>query len=333
MRKLASIQEVQELSPIPGADSIETARILGWYVVVKKGQFVVGEPVVYIEPDSILPEKPEFEFLHTSKFRIKTVRLRGQVSQGIAFPMEIAGEDLPIGEDVTERLGIIQYEMPVPAELAGQVVGPWPYYIPKTDESRIQSCPWILDQNEFIEWYATEKLDGSSMTAWKDANGVLNVASRNVWLAESESNSFWAMARKLDLRTNLPPGKCIQGELIGPGTGHGDYLGLGHQEFRVFNAFDIADGIRMQYIYMVEFVGPMGLKPVPYLGTLGSLTSSSVDDLVEKARRTSSALSKKDRIPIEGMVVRSNRQGTVQDGVRTDSFKVLNPDHLMRIGE
>ena len=86
-RTLASIETISELNPISGADKIEVARIKGWNVVVKKGQFEVGNKVVYCEVDSILPERPEFEFLKDKHYRIRTVKLRGQVSQGICFPL------------------------------------------------------------------------------------------------------------------------------------------------------------------------------------------------------------------------------------------------------
>src|SRR5262249_27544345 len=132
MRKLASIQTITAAEPIAKADAIERLRILGWWVVAKKGEFKPGDNVVYCEIDSLLPERPEFEFLRANcfkpaivngdeviqraGFRIKTVKLRGQVSQGICFPLSIlpGGSDLDIGADVTDQLGIVKYEPPIP---------------------------------------------------------------------------------------------------------------------------------------------------------------------------------------------------------------------------
>jgi RNA ligase (TIGR02306 family) len=88
-RKLASIQRIISLEPITGADKIEKATVLGWELVVKKGEFKVGELCIYCEVDSVLPDKKEFEFLRDRKFRIKTIKLKGQVSQGICFPLGI----------------------------------------------------------------------------------------------------------------------------------------------------------------------------------------------------------------------------------------------------
>src|SRR3989344_1932208 len=142
MRTLASVQKIKRLESIPEAEKIEKATVLGWSVVVKKGEFKVGGLCVYVEIDSILPARAEFEFLAQNKYRIKTVRLRGQVSQGICFSLSIlpAG-DYSEGTDVTEILGIVKYEPPIPAHLAGQIKGEFPSFIPKTDEPRIQTIP------------------------------------------------------------------------------------------------------------------------------------------------------------------------------------------------
>src|SRR5262249_31729418 len=95
MRKLAIIQTVNAVEPMPNADAIEKVGVLGWWVVVKKGEHRPGNKIVYCEIDSLLPERPEFEFLRASSFkpaqvdatvgtvlpagfRIKTIKLRGQ---------------------------------------------------------------------------------------------------------------------------------------------------------------------------------------------------------------------------------------------------------------
>lgn len=166
MRRLATVQQISELRPIEGADAIEVARINGWDVVVKKGDFKTDEMVVFCEVDSFLPIQPEYEFLRKSSykkmsdgtegFRLRTIRLRGQLSQGLLInyqtlisklpPDENGHVDLPdMGEDVTEIMGIIKYEPPVPACLAGQVKGNFPGFLHKTDEER------CCDQNTMIE--------------------------------------------------------------------------------------------------------------------------------------------------------------------------------------
>lgn len=139
-RKLASIQRIKALDPIAGADAIERATVLGWERVVKRGEFAVGDLCVCCEIDALLPERPEFEFLRPRKFIIRTVRLHGQISQGICFPLTILPADAPIteGADVTAALGVVKHEPPMPAHFSGQARGPFPRYIPKTDETRVQ---------------------------------------------------------------------------------------------------------------------------------------------------------------------------------------------------
>ena len=89
-RKLATIRRVENIRPIDGADKIELAKVDGWEVVVKKDEFKVGDMVIYIEVDSLLPEdNPMFEFMRERKFKVKTVKLRNVVSQGIIFPLSI----------------------------------------------------------------------------------------------------------------------------------------------------------------------------------------------------------------------------------------------------
>jgi RNA ligase (TIGR02306 family) len=99
VRKLASVQRIIDIQPIENADSIEVATILGWKVVVKRGEFEVGDLCIYCEIDSIMPDKPEFEFLRDKKFRIKTIKLKGQISSGIAFPLTILNSIGKLGYD------------------------------------------------------------------------------------------------------------------------------------------------------------------------------------------------------------------------------------------
>jgi len=114
-RALAHIEKIVDIQPIPGADKIEVATILGWKVVVAKADnFQIGDKIVYIEIDSKVPERPEFEFLRDRKFRVRTIKLRGQYSQGLIVPISILDDkDYEVGTDVTNELGITYY---IPAD-------------------------------------------------------------------------------------------------------------------------------------------------------------------------------------------------------------------------
>lgn len=315
MRKLATVQKIKEILSIEGADAIELAIVNGWKVVVAKNVgHKVGDFVVYCEIDSFLPIKEEFEFLRKSSykkmadgsegFRLRTIKLRGQVSQGLIIPLEEAihsanyrisenmisdgtdnyyaiepdkvviasNEYIPLkeGEDLTEILGIIKYEPPMPAELSGTAKGLFPGFIPKTDEERIQNLTkefekWV-DVN--IEFYVTEKMDGSSATFYyKD--GVFGVCSRNLELLESEGNTFWRVAREMDLENKMKSlgyNVSLQGELVGEGIQGNPYKIKGQKVF-FFNVFNIDTH---EYVNLTEFVNTihgLGLDTVPKIET------------------------------------------------------------------
>ena len=195
MRKLASIQTIRNIRDIPNAQNIVIAEILGWEVVVaKKDNFQVGDLVAYIEIDSIVPDKPEFEFLRDRKFRVRTIKLRKQVSQGLIMPLSILkGKNYKEGQDVTKEIGVIKYDPQGDKErrlaeeqanrtksrikrfmsrypwyrrlfMPKQAKKNWPKFIKKTDEDRIQLFPHICEQYADTEFIVTEKLDGQSGT-------------------------------------------------------------------------------------------------------------------------------------------------------------------------
>lgn len=347
MRKLASIQRVLALDPIPGADNIEVASVLGWKCVVKKGEFSPGDLCVYIEVDSVLPDRPEFEFMKPRGMRVRTVKLRGQVSQGLAMPLGVlsqtqvgpmAESEFGEGEDVTALLGIVKYEPPVAACLGGDAKGSFPDFLIKTDEDRIQSFPDILTKYAGTPCRVCEKLDGSSVTYYiKD--GEFGVCSRNLDLKETEGNSFWGYARQMNIETrlrDLRKNLAIQGELIGPGI-QGNKYKLSQHEVRFFNVFDID---KREYLspgdgdYAMDI---LGLPQVPAIGDtlLGGGVPAMVDMATLKSRLNNS-------VTAEGVVVRSygNVSETFQtpDGPKTVSrgrlsFKVISPAFLLKNDE
>ncbi len=116
-RKLASIQKIVDLRPIEGADFIEQATVLGWNVIVKKGDFALWDLCVFFEIDSLLPaDNPEFSFMEKHRFKVRTMKMKGVVSQGLALSMEIlpkmSSESYFEGDDVTALLNISKYEPP-----------------------------------------------------------------------------------------------------------------------------------------------------------------------------------------------------------------------------
>lgn len=325
MRKLASIQKINDLQSIEGADLIERATVLGWHLVVKKGEFKVGDYCIYCEVDSILPELPEFEFLRPRHFRIKTIRMRGQISQGIAFPVSLLPNLPPKeGTDITELLGVIKYEPPIPIGMGGQTKGAFPGFIPKTDETRIQSVPDVLTRAEGTECYISEKVDGTSATYYM-RDGEFGVCSRNLDLLETEKNIHWKVARQEDMESKLQGHNiAIQGEIIGPGV-QGNKYKLATHELRVFNIFDIDHYVYLNYDELVAFIAEVGLSGVPLLQTC-VLGEDGVDGLVALAEAKSVVYSK---IHCEGIVIRSKVEQRDPELGRL-SFKVINPKFLLK---
>lgn len=333
-RKLASIRTITDIRPIENADMIELASVGGWNVVVAKNVgHKVGDWVVYCEIDSFLPIREEFEFLRKSSykkmgdqegFRLKTVKLRGQISQGLILPFHILpfGDTFHEGQDVSNILGIIKYEPPIPAELAGKVKGVFPSFIPKTDAERVQNL-----KTEYKEWkyqskhqfYVTEKLDGSSATFYfKD--GEFGVCSRNLELLETEGNSFWKVARELDLENKMREfglNISIQGELIGSGV-NGNIYKMNNHDVRFFNLFDI-DNQKYHNLSMLESItNRFGIQTVPILDRNYTLPDT-VDDLLQQAEGKSQLNSNTER---EGLVVRSYDMSI--------SFKAISNKFLLK---
>jgi tRNA-binding EMAP/Myf-like protein len=339
-RKLASIRKILDITPIEGADKIELVTIDGWKVVVAKDVgHKVGDLVVYCEVDSFLPIREEFEFLRKTSykkmgdqegFRLKTIKLRGQLSQGLIVPISVLNPpDTNIyvtpfeGLDVTEMLDIVKYEPPIPAELSGKVKGMFPSFLRKTDEERVQNLASEYDsyrtQNKLgLKFYVTEKLDGSSATFYfKD--GVFGVCSRNLELLETEGNTFWKVARELELENKLKDcgfNVCIQGELIGEGIQGNPYKIKG-QTVRFFNGFNIDTQENIPFLEFTEMIQKMGLKTVPIVDFDFDLPDS-IDNILEYADNPSNLNYNFDR---EGVVVRSYD--------RTISFKSISNKFLL----
>ena len=278
MRKLASIQVIDSLTPIKGADRIETARVLGWNVVVQKDLYEVGDKVVYFEIDSILPEREWSEFLRERHFKVKTIRLRKQISQGLCIPIgECCKKShwlLPVGWDMTEELGVTKYdpEAAIENNSSGKKVikfkwllksklgrrihayffpkekKGWPEFIPKTDEERVQNIPKVGKNVAGKKMYYTEKLDGQSATYFYNlATKTFGVCSRNrsIYHRNKEANSWWSIADDLNLELTLKNwceannrSIAIQGEIVGPGIQKNHYK-LDIKEFFLYGIYDI----------------------------------------------------------------------------------------------
>lgn len=354
MRKLATIQVIKKVTPLENADTLEVATVLGWNVVVKKKEFFENQKCLFIEPDSFLPIHPVFDFMEKNGrktmeingetregYRLRTIRLRGQVSQGLILSIEellslinVEYQELRdllenFGEDISEGLGIYKYESPIPSSLSGEVKGPFPSFISKTDETRLQSVPEIINRNHNKLVHITEKIDGSSTTIYMD-NGELNVCSRNLNLKESDKNSFWRIANKLNLKEKMKRFNddiVLQGELVGPGI-NGNKLKLKELDLYVFNVYSRKLNTYLDVIDAKRVLDFLDIKQIPILGS-ANLTGT-VSDWVKLATIKSTI---NPDVWAEGIVVKSFDSSLVDFETGRLSFKVINPEFLLEYKE
>ena len=337
-RKLASIQKITEILPIEGADKIVCVKILGWQCVALKTEFKVNDLCVFFEIDSVLPIASWNDHLRkeaNKPLRIKTIRLKGTLSQGLALPLSILplGE-YQVGDDVTNIAGVEKYEPVVPAHLTGTVKGNFPAFLHKTDEVRLQSEPAVLQEvmDKKLVLVGTLKMDGTSFTAYRrDAD--FGVCSRNLDLKETEGNAHWRMARKLKLEEILRKedhNLCVQGEMVGPGI-QANRLGLKEVELYLFNLYDIDTGKYLSYAELREFCKKHSLNIVPLVGhnDFGSGGTTTVTRMLEVA----SALNYDNGTPAEGIVWRSECEthSDVLNGRM--SFKTISNRYLLAYKE
>jgi len=354
LRKLASIREIADIKPIQNADAIEVAVVDGWECVVKKSEgFKAGDHVVYIEIDSIVPDKPEFEFLRDRKFRVRTIKLRGQVSQGLVLPLNILPDKkYKLDEDVTNILGVTKYDPQAEQEkklfessqnkIKNPLIklllrfswfrklyikpkkGGFPTWIVKTDEERIQNKTKMfgIEKDLGTKFIVTEKLDGQSATYYLEKVGrkyKFGVCSRNINLTTPDNSSYWTVAKQFNIENVLKSligdndKIVLQGEIIGTGIQGNKYKVDGYD----FYAFNLTyPNRKIPTTEMVEILHKYEIKSVPILNT-GLELKDSIPEMVEYAKGKSTLLNTKR----EGVVMRNY--------LRDISFKVINPEFLL----
>lgn len=338
-RKLASVQYVHHITPIEGADRIECIHVLGWQCVANKGQFAVGDHCIYFEVDSFLPVCERFEFLRASSFkkseilgegfRLKTLKFRGQISQGLVQPLSILPEgEYELGTDVTELLGVRKWEVEERVTSSGTVIGDFPYGITKTDELRVQSYPELIEEfKNAPSYYISTKMDGTSVTMyWKD--GKFGVCGRNYEYADDGKCAMWKYAHENKiaehLKTKSIPDVAIQGEFCGAGI-QKNRLKLRKPEWYVFTVIDMETGHRYSLEKMKRLCERVGLKMVPVEEQGEAFPYDSIDQLLERAKgKYKSGMNK------EGIVIRPVSpiySRTIEGPL---SMKVLNNDYLLK---
>jgi RNA ligase (TIGR02306 family) len=338
MRTLASVQRISDLQPIEGADKIELASVLGWKIVVEKGLYKVGDLAIYMEIDSVLPAVPEFSFLEKHNYRIKTIRLRGQVSQGILFPLHLLDaftdgylpEQITEGRDVSGVMKVVKYDPPEVSEggsgfMTGFTKGNFPSYVAKTDETRIQAVPKLLAELGDTPVYVSVKMDGTSGT-FAIRGGEIDICSRNMSKKDEGNCVYWNVAKKYKIPEILK--RCdnivIQGEVVGPGI-QKNKLKLSEIDLFVFNIYDVKEGRYYDFVDFLNFCQDNDLKTVPILEINKNLSGFSIENLLELARGKYDSGHNR-----EGIVIRPMQEKYSHVLKGRMSFKVINNDFLLK---
>jgi RNA ligase (TIGR02306 family) len=335
MRKLVTLRKVSKLTPIEGADVIELAHVDGWQCVVKKNEFEEGDWGIYFEIDSMIPHKPWNDHLFKNQkdidkgfLRIKTIKLRGQLSQGLMLPLPLL-----LDYDLTDAIGVEKYEPPIPQDLSAK--SRFPSWIQKTDEERIQNLVDKLNGWMRTPVYITEKLDGSSVTCYvrKNEEGEFDygICSRNLELKVITvnddgveipvENKFVSTAKKLNVwdkmidwcQDHQKDVLVLQGELIGEGV-QGNIYKLRENTIRFFTAQDGGHG----RLDVFEICEEIDLPTVPMIENNLTL-DTNFEELLHYAQDKSVLNNNQER---EGIVIRAMDNSF--------SFKVISNKYLLK---
>jgi RNA ligase (TIGR02306 family) len=256
-------------------------------------------------------------------FRIKTMKLRGQLSQGLVLPLPY-DSNRDIGQDLTEEFGITKFEVALGCNKAGSGMGRsiakgnFPFFVPKTDEERIQNLKSYLPMLQQRSWTVTEKLDGTSFTAF-NYNGEFGVCSRNLQLLEDESSIYWKVAKFYGMQELLAPTEyAVQGEILAPGI-QGNKYKLEQPELYVFNVYDISKGEYLDVTKAQLWCTKVGLRFVPVLNSIVSLPDT-IEEMLADAEGKSKVNNTTER---EGLVYITDDNSRVADVDLERSPKIL----------
>lgn len=360
-RKLVTVRKIDKILPIEGKDLIALAMVDGWSIIVKKTEFKAGDLCVFFEIDCFIPASDtRFSFLKPINYngidgyRIKTMKMAGCLSQGLALPYSMFPELPDIDYvsygaekscDYADKLQIVKYDLEFLTTRSQSGVkseSSFPSFIPKTDENRIQNITHAFDTYKDMEFEETLKLDGSSMTVYKLAinlpwykkvlnacgmnfpKEVVGVCSRNLTLKEPEAgdtdNNYWKAVQKFSLKSKVPTGFALQGELLAPNI-QSNHEKVTDVEYRVYKVWDIT---KQEYLtphaakYLCDI---QGLNYVPVV--------NSAIKIFQQCPTLESLLSRVDSSSMNLSVI---SEGRVYQSIDNPSlsFKVINNKYLLK---
>lgn len=366
MRKLVHIEKIKEIIPINGADKIELVKLLDWQCIAKKGEFNIGDLAAYHEIDSLCPDKPEYEFLRNRNFKVKTIKMKGEFSQGLALPLSILPSGkYSEGQDITDICGVVHCDKESQENIESRKLkepqskvlkllmksnlfrktylklfvtkkkDAWPSFLEHTDEENIQAIfSKVKIEYGDCSFYVTEKIDYQSATFFSSNETKLflgipfksktfGVCSKMIWKKTPDNSLWWKNARKFGIQDSLMSEKdcyVIQGE-SGDLSVQKNKYGIKESDFWVFTVKNTTKDKVLSLEEMEDFCSSHGLKTVPVLDRDFRLPKT-VKELIEYSSGKSVLNNKVDR---EGVVIR-----LIRDGKKVVSFKVKNPDFLIK---
>lgn len=303
-RQLSTVQVIESIEPIEGSDFLEKAKVNGWYCAVRKNKFHTGQTVVFIEPDSLLPEEnPNWDFLAKNGIKkmnlenidgsltpiqgylLKPTKMCGQPSQGLVLDMDCLPQpkdiffQYQIGQEVSSILGINLYEKPMPVEMAKYALGHIPNWLPSTSIERLQNATRMLEKYSHIKWIGTQKQDGTACSI-SNFDGIVQVFQRKYELRRNKNSMYWNPVFEYDLDNNLPKGFIIQGEIFGAGV-DGNKLKSKIRKFQVYNVHNLNLQKNLPYHEAVELIKSINenieyVPLVPEVDEFNSLPSADV---------------------------------------------------------
>lgn len=338
-RKLATLQSVIDVQPVPGADLIEQVKIMGWTIIGKKGEFKVGDLGVFFEIDSFLPEVPRYEFMRRTSYKnnelmgsgfiVRTKKIRGIFSQGLFMPLtefpEINFTDMEVGTDLTRRLGIREYKEPDKVGKYGNGIKVYHCNICKSGEHNLQSVEYMAEALKGQPYYITEKIDGKSVLVVKE-NGIIRVFTDEMELRNSPTSPIWKLMHDKGIIEVLM--RCddifIQGELYGPDIKK-NRLKVEDLDFKFYNLGKPKTGEYYDFVDWYDILRNTGLENVIEAVKVLEIWDCFDYNLPELEKLTIGEYENAGQR--EGIVVRPQREMIV-NGERL-SFQVINKDYIL----
>lgn len=310
---LAYTGKIIAIDNIPGADFIACATVVcgqggRWKGVVRKADYHVGMLVTVFLPDAVIPKSDDMKFMEKSGWRVKMQRFKGAPSEVVIVPLKVPSE---VGEDCTQALGVTKYYKTVPSDLHGVAKGPFPSFVPKTDEPNYQSVPEMVEALVGHSFVVTEKVDGSSTTAYRYQE-QFGVCNRNLELERDEDNGYWKVALQYRLDEKLPEGYALQWETCGPGI-QKNPMGFREVAGLAFSAYDIEKRMYLTFIEFHRLCDTIGFPMVKALKMEEHFCKENIETMGEGCYASGK--------PREGVVVRSIEN---HFGHKPISFKIMN---------